>query len=91
MNRKSGSPTTTEIGAASVSIGIATVATLIRSGGALAPTIGTFIFMALGFSSLAIWRERSYQRNPQAQARLFMACAAFALAAAIFLLYPTVS
>jgi hypothetical protein len=91
VNRKSRSPTTTEIAAALVSIGIATVATLIRSGGALAPTMGTFIFMTLGFSGLAIWRELSYHRNPQAQTRLFMACVAFALAAAIFLLYPTVS
>jgi hypothetical protein len=91
MNRRSGSPTTTEIAAAFVSIGIATVGTLIRSGGALVPTIGTFIFMALGFSSLAIWRELPYPRSPQAQTRLFMACVAFALAAAIFLLYPTFS
>jgi hypothetical protein len=91
VNRKSASPTTTEIAGASVSIGIATVATLIHSGGALVPTIGTFILMALGFSSLAMWRERSYQRNPQAQTRLFMACVAFAVAAAIFLFYPTVS
>jgi hypothetical protein len=91
MNRKSGSPTTTEIAAASVSIGIATAATLIRSGGKVVPTLGTFILMAMGFSSLAIWRERSYQRNRQAQTRLFMAWVAFALAAAIFLLYPTVS
>jgi hypothetical protein len=91
VNRTSGLPTTTEIAAAFVSIGIATVATLIRSGGALVPTIGTFIVMALGLSSLAIWRELSSQRNPQAQTRLVMACVAFALAAAIFLFYPTVS
>ena len=91
MNRRSGSPTATEIAAALVSIGIATAATLIRSGGALVPTIGTFIFMALGFSSLAIWRELSDEPNANAQTRLWMAGVAFALAAAIFLLYPTVS
>jgi hypothetical protein len=91
MNRTSGSPTTTEIAAAFVSIGIATVATLIRSGGALVPTIGTFILMALGFSSLAIWRELSYQHHPQAQTRLFVAYVTFCLAAGIFLISPTVS
>jgi hypothetical protein len=91
VNRKSGSPTTTEIAAAFASTGIATVATFIRWGGALVPTIGTFIFTALGFSGLAIWRELSNQRNPRAQARLFMACVALAVAAAIFLFYPTLS
>jgi hypothetical protein len=84
MSRGQREASAAEVIAAVMSTGVAAIATYARSGGLPTPTVGTLLFMTLGFTGIGIARSLG-PGDPRAPTRTVMAGGAFVGAAALFL------